>query len=633
MQGFHPSSKHKQKPQNYANGGMVRGPGTGTSDDVPAMIPKGGYVMPADSTQALGFQPGSRPANLSNGEMVLNPEQVQQAGGFQALDAMRQATHTPAPDQNAPGKPKFFFANGGAEDEAKRLREAAMRNVNKDMAPNTPSPWVNGTPPAGFISKDAQTQAMVNQIPTDGYPQRAPAAPQARPAAPQPQTLDPQAQADRAAIGGAWDAAKGFSQDAGRAIADVATAIPRGLAGAYDSAVVRPMRAAGINAGYVSPHLVPDGVDPSSMTPFTDQKRMAEQANPQAAPVQVAKATPPVAPPVTPPVAKQEVAAVTPPASVVGGGQGGVAGPSAVTQPAGNVTARKQANGVMEFSGQNVSGDVSYNGGFKPSGAGVSNQNMAAADALAQRYAGLGFTPGSAGAMANTQQGPQNLTPQTSGSGFGILDSGYRDRRAAAMDVQQMKPGAKTAQAALLQRQNAEPGQQIERDKMAADVTSGNADRALRADEISATSGFRSGQLANDAARLNLDTRKTDSDLEARGFEVSQAKRLESIRKKYEAATDPKVKADLAQQLRTLSGDKDQQNRFTVVPGGQEWDAAAGVMRNVPAGVINNQTGEFVGGGPKQQAQGPAIVKNDADFDALPKGATYIGPDGKKYMK
>ena len=86
MQGFHPG---KQKPKNYANGGIVKGPGTGTSDDVPAMVPKDGYIMPADSTQALGFKPGMRPANLSNGEAVLTPEQVQAAGGFQALEAMK----------------------------------------------------------------------------------------------------------------------------------------------------------------------------------------------------------------------------------------------------------------------------------------------------------------------------------------------------------------------------------------------------------------------------------------------------------------------------------------------------------------------------------------------------------------
>ena len=88
--------------------------------------------------------------------------------------------------------------------------------------------------------------------------------------------LDPQAAKDRAVMANILRAIKGGSEDAGRAIADVATMLPRGAVGAYDTAVVRPMRAAGINAAYLSPKLVPEGVDPASMTPFTDVKRMRD---------------------------------------------------------------------------------------------------------------------------------------------------------------------------------------------------------------------------------------------------------------------------------------------------------------------------------------------------------------------
>jgi hypothetical protein len=90
--------------------------------------------------------------------------------------------------------------------------------------------------------------------------------------------LDAQAAADREAVLRMLQGARRGSEMAGRAIADVATMVPRGLAGAYDTAMVRPMRAAGINAAYVSPKLVPEGVDPSSMTPFTDVARLREAA-------------------------------------------------------------------------------------------------------------------------------------------------------------------------------------------------------------------------------------------------------------------------------------------------------------------------------------------------------------------
>lgn len=63
----------------------------------------------------------------------------------------------------------------------------------------------------------------------------------------------------------------------GAAIADVATLPARGVAGAYDTAVVRPLRAAGLDLGYISPSLVPDGANVDSMTPFYDQFRRRDQ--------------------------------------------------------------------------------------------------------------------------------------------------------------------------------------------------------------------------------------------------------------------------------------------------------------------------------------------------------------------
>jgi len=59
-------------------------------------------------------------------------------------------------------------------------------------------------------------------------------------------------------------------QNAGTAILDVGTMPIRGLAGAYDSAVVRPLRALGANIGYTSPLFMPSGADPGSQTPFYD---------------------------------------------------------------------------------------------------------------------------------------------------------------------------------------------------------------------------------------------------------------------------------------------------------------------------------------------------------------------------
>lgn len=106
----------------YANGGKVVGPGTGISDDVPAEVPEGSYIMPADSTAQIGDQALAGmgqpvPVNLSNGEFQMPPEQVH-AVGVQALDQMKNATHAPVDRlakgfQPAGAAPEQFFANGG----------------------------------------------------------------------------------------------------------------------------------------------------------------------------------------------------------------------------------------------------------------------------------------------------------------------------------------------------------------------------------------------------------------------------------------------------------------------------------------------------------------------------------------
>jgi len=107
---------------------------------------------------------------------------------------------------------------------------------------------------------------------------------QSRGEVPEPEEpLERQREEDRRKIKSAYESGRISLEEFGRAIADIAALPVRGVAGAYDSAVVRPMRAAGLNAGYLSPYLVPEGVDPDSMTPFSDQMR---SRTPTAAPAQ-----------------------------------------------------------------------------------------------------------------------------------------------------------------------------------------------------------------------------------------------------------------------------------------------------------------------------------------------------------
>ena len=97
------------------NGGVIRGPGTGTSDSIATEMQPGTYIMPADSTRTIGDEALKKmadakvPVRVSNGEFEFTPEQVQSIGAA-VLTALRDATHKPV-DKPA-GQPRGF-ANGG----------------------------------------------------------------------------------------------------------------------------------------------------------------------------------------------------------------------------------------------------------------------------------------------------------------------------------------------------------------------------------------------------------------------------------------------------------------------------------------------------------------------------------------
>ena len=156
-------------------GGMIRGAGTGTSDDIKKNVPAGSYIMPADSTQQIGGDNlkdmgNPTPVNLSNGEFEMSPDQVHSVG-VQALDAMKNQTHVPVnqpqlgfkPGQN---KPELFFANGGmvpsAYPSADDIRRAQQNRIGgpamRDVTPINRQLPVPSTTPSASPSNPAPTQ-------------------------------------------------------------------------------------------------------------------------------------------------------------------------------------------------------------------------------------------------------------------------------------------------------------------------------------------------------------------------------------------------------------------------------------------------------------------------------------------
>ena len=172
-------------------GGMIRGAGTGTSDDIKKNVPAGSYIMPADSTQQIGGDNlknmgNPTPVNLSNGEFEMSPDQVHSVG-VQALDAMKNQTHVPVnqpqlgfkPGQN---KPELFFANGGlvpsaypSADDIRRAQQnriggSQMRDVSgitRDVNRPLPSTNVN-TSVSSPATTSTPSASPSNPAPTQG---------------------------------------------------------------------------------------------------------------------------------------------------------------------------------------------------------------------------------------------------------------------------------------------------------------------------------------------------------------------------------------------------------------------------------------------------------------------------------
>jgi hypothetical protein len=169
MYGFKPKSARGKtvpqladgenvKPRGFKEGGLIRGPGTGTSDSIQTEKRPGTFIMPADSTQAIGpealeelgevddsavEEQGEKvPVRLSNGEFELPPEQVQ-ALGEAVLTVMRNATHQPVGEHGkAPtGKgftPHQFFAGGGTVQDEERLKRINQIPAGSDVQAPAP---------------------------------------------------------------------------------------------------------------------------------------------------------------------------------------------------------------------------------------------------------------------------------------------------------------------------------------------------------------------------------------------------------------------------------------------------------------------------------------------------------------
>ena len=354
------------------------------------------------------------------------------------------------------------------------------------------------------------------------------------------------------------------------------------------------------------------GVDDSALMQLNADNAARQQPAPQAAT--------PVAQPGSQPAAQSAQ-------NPFSGSSPAAAAPALITtpsedqnQPSGKVT--REGN---SYSGNNVQGDITINGQAPRSGGLISAQNQRAFDNLQPLYqsaseAPRGFTPAT--------QSPSTV-PDT--GGYGLLDKGYLERRAAGMPLQSIT--ATRAQKAAAADQLARIDQ---RDINTANNTNaitrqGMADEATRFGQQLSSDTTRRGQDMTGAItqyRAGLEGQELGMKQTAAGFGNRSAARMEAAQK---ALLDPSATPEqrkLAQStLAALSG-KTAADRLQVVDlpktldemgkpsgGGQALVRVRedGSVEQVPVGAQQAQARPIPAGAVADLKANPKLA---ADFDA-----------------
>lgn len=603
------------KPRGFKAGGLIRGPGTGTSDSIETEKRPGTFIMPADSTQAIGpealeemgevdnsameEQGEEVPVRLSNGEFELPPEKVQ-ALGEAVLTVMRDATHKPvrgfAP-QAEPEEPRQFFADGGLVKPKKGFDvEAWTQQQEQQRAAGTQAALAAGKAamdeadtqaasrqgqksPVGMTPDQAYRAGLITS-PTPIVNTAATPAPQRQPGIFPNNSPDAGANiygASNSAIGNAVGKAAGFVADAfpGTTAAikgsaqDAKDAYQRGGIGA----------AVGQSARVAATPLIGLADDVASgaarvLNPAANALKTF--ATGDATPIGQTAATPSA-----PSVAKPQVAPSTAPAgaSTAGAGRGSVNPPT--VDPAGQsaaVEAGKQPIAGVYKHGPGQYSDNATGMNFPPAFTGQpSAQNLAAADNLARGFVpggnaspavGGGSASAPAGITAPTVRNSTNdwaarkqlenmataassITNRPEWQSGSTTIAGSARGFTGTVDPQGKVAAYKAAVANDQALQLAQPG---------LEQTAMRENGGLQREALQQQGGLQREQVqqagANTRASASnaVDQRRVGLEEQVRGFDIREGQRKEQLFARYDAAKTPEEKAAVVQQIRDLSG-------------------------------------------------------------------------------
>lgn len=641
MYGLQKRSKQKES-------GLIQGKGTGTSDDVQKTVADGTYIMPADSTAQIGEQNleqlgQGKPldVNVSNGEFEMTPEQVH-AVGAQALDQMKEQTHTPSglPQtiMDQPGeKPKLFFRDGGlvqnrypSADEVRKAQQTRlggpqMRDVTPEQrqlpatrtpqpqasSPSTASPVASGS---GFGIKAVNMAKGLGKLHVAGAGLGGAAAGLNTSTEDYATRLGLDPKADRGPLAEAAIRTTGV-------LTDVGNAASFGLLGSRfaDKQINQARADADANMADIAKRRAERDATrakavPQQQADVTSAPSINDQMNDAMYGASAGNQTPP--------------GAANPYAIQQNGNSFSYANPSAASQARAAGIPELQASGIRRQA-RDSEGVAKFMDNTREMG--PSEQQIQAAIGQQMNPQGFGL------------RYPDR--PQMTG------EQG-NERRQLVRDISAPIKGARgltsNQRAQLVELNQGDQNRAVQMyNTDANNMTSVQNNNTNNAASILQTGMREDGQnmrhgasLAQDGEQFNanfgLKAREQNLNEKKEGFGIRQAERVEKLHEMYDKAQTDEQRQSIQQRINRLTGAKDQngRDRYMAVGGGQEWDENTRSMINRPQQIFDTQSRQYVDLGNSQQSQGQSTqqFENYQVYKDANGRSAYLDPNTGEWM-
>lgn len=281
-----------------------------------------------------------------------------------------------------------------------------------------------------------------------------------------------------------------------------------------------------------------------------------------------------------------------------------------------------------------------------------SRRNDAAGENLASQYTARGFTPGQRTEaeqprlgfpgfraptvahsgndwqarkdLQNLETGASSIAnrPEWSGTGMARFRGG---------GAQSGPPPAVAAYQAALQTDSA-----LRQAQPGLDAETMRQNAGLAREGIQQEGGLQreamqqAGETGRTGMRVGIEQQRLQGEAEARGFKTRAQRQEEQLRNTLlDPNATPQQKQQAQQSMRAIRGDADPSPwKVTVTPAVKNADGSTSQGSIIRHNAVTGEVQQVEGGG----AQTPKVV-TQAQFDALPKGATYVGEDGRTYRK